>query len=263
MGFKHRTLRTATALIAVACLHAPNFSKAQDPPDLAELEASDPAMAETCAADRPAPVEYVLPTTGMIWTFPAGATDAATECAPPPGPAPVRPPAPNLFRMTALPIGNMPSLQKWERARAGGLADREGPWSELLAQANEVTGGNPLDMVNTWVNWHVRYQDDAGQDEWADALSTLERGAGDCEDFAMTKMALLSALGVPADDMFLVVLRDRRNSDHAVLAVRRNGRFYILDNRTDRLQPADEIADYTPVVSFSGEFAWTYGARLE
>jgi predicted transglutaminase-like cysteine proteinase len=254
-------LRTATALIAVACLPAP--AMAQDAPALAELEASEPATVDTCEADQPAPVEYVLPTTGMIWTFPAGPTDAATECAPPLPPAPLRPPAPNLFRMAALPIGNMPSLQKWERARADGLADREGPWSELLAQANEVTGGNPLDMVNTWVNWHVRYQEDAGPDEWAGALSTLERGAGDCEDFAMTKMALLSALGVPADDMFLVVLRDRRNSDHAVLAVRRNGRFYILDNRTDRLQAADEIADYTPVVSYSGEFAWLYGTRLE
>jgi predicted transglutaminase-like cysteine proteinase len=263
MDFRHKRSRTATALIAVACLHAPNLAKAQDPLDLAELGASEPATAETCEAEQPAPVEYVLPTTGIVWTFPADATEAAAECAPPLPPAPVRPTAPNLFRMAALPIGNMPSLQKWERARAGGLANREGPWSEMLAQANEVTGGNPLEMVNTWVNWHVRYQDDAGADEWADALSTLERGAGDCEDFAMTKMALLSALGIPADDMFLVLLRDRRNSEHAVLAVRRNGGFYILDNRTDRLQAADEIADYTPVLSFSGEFAWLYGTRLE
>src|SRR5687767_3659073 len=119
MGLRHKTLRTATALIAVACLHAP--AMAQDAPALAELEASESATAETCEADQPAPVEYVLPTTGKIWTFPAGATDAATECAPPP--PPVRPTAPNLFRMAALPIGNMPALQKWERARAGGLAD--------------------------------------------------------------------------------------------------------------------------------------------
>ena len=256
-------LRTATALIAVACLHAPNVAKAQHPVDLAGRESSEPATAQTCEAEQPAPVEYVLPTTGMVWTFPAAAIDAATQCTPPLPPAPVRPSAPNLFRMAALPIGSMPSLQKWERARAGSLADRDGPWSEMLAQANEVTGGNPLDMVNTWVNWHVRYQDDAGPDEWADALSTLERGAGDCEDFAMTKMALLSALGIPEDDMFLVLLRDRGNSDHAVLAVRRNGGFYILDNRTDRLQEAGEIADYMPVLSYSGEFAWVYGTQRE
>lgn len=263
MGLKHKRLRTAAVLMAIVCMHVPNFATAQDSPNLAELGASEHATAETCETDQPAPVEYLLPTTGMVWTFPVEATETATECPPPLPPPPVRPPAPNLLRMAALPIGTMPSQQKWERARASGIADREGPWSEMLAQANEVTGGNPLDMVNMWVNWHVRYQDDAGPDEWADALSTLDRGAGDCEDFAMTKMALLSALGIPADDMFLVLLRDRRNSDHAVLAVRRNGRFYILDNRTDRLQAADEIADYTPMLSYSGEFAWMYGRRLE
>jgi len=47
----------------------------------------------------------------------------------------------------------------------------------------------------------------------------------------------------------------------ALLAVNRNGRLHVLDNRTDKVLPADAIADYTPILSFSGPFAWTYGKR--
>lgn len=250
------------ALMALGGWLAPMNATAQDTTNTAGLANPDPTLADpvTCAVDAPDPVEYTLPTTGIVWTFPLDSTvDETADCLPPP---PVRPSAPDLFRMAALPIGETATLQKWRRARASTLADSRGPWSELLDQANAASDGNPLGMVNQWVNWHVRYQDDAGRDEWADALSTLERGAGDCEDIAVTKMALLSALGVPSDQMFLVLLRDHRNFDHAVLAVRREGAFYILDNRTDRLQPAEEVADYTPVLSFSGEFAWMYGTRL-
>ena len=166
------------------------------------------------------------------------------------------------MRMVALPIGTVPSADKWARARVDTLIGHAGPWTELLGQAQQVTGGHPLEMVNMWVNWHVRYQDDGPDDQWADALSTLRRGYGDCEDFALAKMALLSELGVSPDAMFLILLKDRRNVDHAVLAVRDNGAFYILDNRTDRLRLAGDATDYTPIVGYSGSFAWTYGRKV-
>jgi predicted transglutaminase-like cysteine proteinase len=184
------------------------------------------------------------------------------ECASPPPPLPKRPASPDLFRMVALPIGSPPSIDKWERARGDTLVGHAGPWTELLQEAGKVMDGHPLTMVNMWVNWHVRYQEDRNNDTWGDALSTLERGFGDCEDFAITKMTLLSELGVSADDMFLVLLRDRQRASHAVLAVRDRGAFYILDNRTDKLQLAQNITDYTPIVSYSGPFAWTYGRKL-
>jgi predicted transglutaminase-like cysteine proteinase len=114
-------------------------------------------------------------------------------------------------------------------------------------------------MVNQWVNWHVRYRVDQGSDEWSTSAATLMRGYGDCEDFAVAKMGLLLALGVPADDMYLVLLRDRRQVQHAVLAVKREGQLLVLDNRTDKVLPAEAIDDYTPIMSFSGPFAWTYG----
>ena len=39
-------------------------------------------------------------------------------------------------------------------------------------------------------------------------------------------------------------------------------RLVVLDNRTDKVLPAEAISDYTPILSFSGQFAWTYGRRL-
>ena len=161
--------------------------------------------------------------------------------------------------MAALPIGNALANAKWESARLGAVSEASGPWDELLAQANQVTSGNPLRMVNQWVNWHVRYRDDPAGDEWAPAVTTLRRGYGDCEDFALAKMALLRELGVSTDDMYLVLLRDRGQGEHAVLVVSRGGRLHVLDNRTDMVLAAEQVHDYTPILSFSGPFAWTYG----
>lgn len=224
-----------------------------EPSCIPEAEANEALVPEVEEAE---PV-FVMPTTGMAFTLPPDEPPAELEiCAPLP---PVRPMAPSLFRMIALPVGLNSSLEKWERARLGAVTDRPGPWDELLAQANMIAPGDPIDMVNRWVNWHIRYRIDLPGDEWATAPDTLSRGFGDCEDFAVAKMGLLLALGIPADDMYLVLLRDQRQTDHAVLAVNRDGRLYVLDNRTDTVLPADQIYDYTPIVSYSGPFSWIYG----
>ena len=240
-------------LAAIVLLAGPSPARAQDG---ATSEAA-PVAAAPCP---PEPVTFVMPTTGVPFTLPVDEEAAEPACALPPPPAPVRPPAPSLFRMIALPVGNGAPSQKWHSVRLDAI-DQPGPWDELLAQAGRVPGTDPVAMVNQWVNWHVSYRDDPAGDEWAPASTTLKRGFGDCEDFALAKMGLLLALGIPSDDMYLVVLRDQRQFDHAVLAVSRNGRLFVLDNRTDKVLPAEAIADYTPVLSFSGSFAWTYGER--
>lgn len=235
-------------LTALALLVTSAAVPAQDAVDV-----SAPAVVE-CAAAAPA---FIMPTTGVPFTLPPD--DTAEPCMPVP-PPPVRPPAPDLFRMVALPVGADGPAQKWAGARFDSVAEHAGPWRELLSEARRLSA-DPVPMVNQWVNWHIRYREDVGGDEWATASATLRRGFGDCEDFAVAKMALLADLGVSPDDMYLVLLRDQRQSDHAVLAVKRNGRLFVLDNRTDKVLPADAIADYTPVLSFSGPFAWTYGER--
>ena len=57
-------------------------------------------------------------------------------------------------------------------------------------------------------------------DYWAKPSEILAHRAGDCEDFAILKMAALLRAGIPAQSMSLVVLQDRRRKFfHAVLSV--------------------------------------------
>ena len=147
---------------------------------------------------------------------------------------------------------------QWNRVRRGsvgvGLAD--------------IRGGNPgqatIAAVNSWANAKIRYVEDRqlyGQaDYWADANTTLRRRAGDCEDIAIAKMALLAGAGVRREDMYLTIARDlARNADHALLVVKSEGRFWLLDNNTDRLLDASAANDYRPILSYSASGKWLHG----
>lgn len=131
-----------------------------------------------------------------------------------------------------------------------------------------MSGGSPgqatIAAVNSWANAKIRYVEDRqlyGQaDYWADARSTLRRRAGDCEDIAIAKMALLAGAGVRREDMYLTIARDlARNADHALLVVRSEGRFWLLDNNTDVLADASAANDYRPILSYSSAGKWLHG----
>ena len=118
--------------------------------------------------------------------------------------------------------------------------------------------------VNSWANAKIRYVEDRelyGQaDYWADAKTTLSRRAGDCEDIAIAKMALLAGAGVHRKDMYLTIARDLvRNADHALLVVRSQDKFWLLDNNTDRVLDASTANDYRPILSYSAGGKWLHG----
>lgn len=121
-----------------------------------------------------------------------------------------------------------------------------------------------LEAVNRWVNREIAYVEDRelfGQaDYWAGASLTMVLRRGDCEDIALTKMQMLTAAGFDRADMFLTIARDTvRRSDHALLVVRINGRFVVLDNATDTLLDGAYSHDYTPVLSFNDTSTWVHG----
>lgn len=186
-----------------------------------------------------------------------------SSCSLPEAQAPVRPSAPNLFGSVAVPLGPSVLDVRWKEVSKLSLEGLDGPWSILIAELGEAQGSERLQRVNRWVNEHVRYTNDGGQDHWSDAVSTIISGQGDCEDYAIAKMELLQRLGVPSEDMYLVIVRDGpRQMDHAILAVRQGEGLYVLDNRTDMLLTAEQISDYRPKLSYSGAFAWAYGYRV-
>lgn len=120
--------------------------------------------------------------------------------------------------------------------------------------------------ANLAVNHAIRYQLDPVtyglEDYWATPVETAQHGAGDCEDFAIMKMGMLAAFGLPLSSMQVVVLQDtKRNIGHAVLNVRLGETNYILDNLTDQVRPDDQIANYQPFYSVSAAGSWLHGVR--
>lgn len=125
-----------------------------------------------------------------------------------------------------------------------------------------------VEAINRWVNRKIEFGEDRDvygrADYWASASETLRRGIGDCEDFAIAKMELLSALGIGRDKMRLVVARDLvRNADHAVLVVTLADGAVMLDNMTDRLLDARLPNDYRPIMSFSQNAKWVHGYAVQ
>lgn len=90
--------------------------------------------------------------------------------------------------------------------------------------------------VNRLVNSAIRYTSDMAQwgvpDRWSPPLETFASGQGDCEDYAIAKYVALRDLGFDPNDLKVLLVKDMRlYQDHAVLAVRRDGHWLILDNR--------------------------------
>src|SRR5262245_26377531 len=119
---------------------------------------------------------------------------------------------------------------------------------EIVELGRQREGRARLGEVNRAVNLRIKPASDWLQhgvdDFWSTPLTTLGRGAGDCEDYAILKYAALRELGLAADDMRLLIVRDRRNSNHAVLAVRDDNQWLILDNRTLVLAKAEDVRHY-------------------
>lgn len=74
-------------------------------------------------------------------------------------------------------------------------------------------------------------------DHWGviDRWDLAEDGAGDCEDYALSKRHILIERGMPASAILPVVVRDKDGEGHAVLAVRTDKGDLILDNMTGEI----------------------------
>lgn len=120
--------------------------------------------------------------------------------------------------------------------------------------------------INISINRLVDYRSDSDVygvlDYWATPAEILSAGKGDCEDFAILKMAALRAAGVPSDSMALVVLRDAsRNFYHAVLAVSTSSQTYVLDNLRDAVLTDKQLPQYQALYSLSAQKAWVHGYK--
>jgi predicted transglutaminase-like cysteine proteinase len=165
----------------------------------------------------------------------------------------------------AFAVSRTPLYDRWKTVASAPVPDRP-EVAELLHQLRGQSRAKQLDTVNRWMNARLQFASDwevyGEADHWAPLSESLPRGRGDCEDYAIGKMQLLRAAGVPAKDMYLLIARDLvRRADHALLIVRTDNQFVVLDSSNDLLLTDQEVSDYQPVMSFSGDQSWLHGMQ--
>ena len=83
----------------------------------------------------------------------------------------------------------------------------------------------------------------------------LDRGTGDCEDYAILKMHLLLALGMDPNDLYLVAglynHSDGTVGGHAVLVIRFYGNLWVLDNMRNMIIPLEEYRQFEPMAAMN------------
>lgn len=131
-------------------------------------------------------------------------------------------------------------------------------WQNLLETSGSDAENAKLQRVNRFINRSITFVDDrqawGAEDYWATPAQTLNRGLGDCEDFAIAKYFSLVRMGVPSEKLRLTFVKAlKQNQAHMVLTyyASPDAQPLILDNLDPRIRPASERGDLLPVYSFN------------
>ena len=172
---------------------------------------------------------------------------------------------PNTFGSVAIPTTRSPYAEKWRHSAKAGSGII---WDRMLSKVSAGRSEKDrLQSVQKLVNHTITWAPDTylwGQDDyWSSPDETLRKGSGDCEDSAILKMMLLKAAGFQRENLFLVVGLDTAlKQAHAVLVVKSEGRFWVLNQRSDSIVTDDTFAYFAPVVSMSAGQTWLHGYKL-
>ena len=137
------------------------------------------------------------------------------------------------------------------------------PSSELNILLSGLTGKTDLEKleaVNLFFNNRIQYVPDLDlwgvPEYWATPDELIDRGAGDCEDFAIAKYFSLIQAGV--DESLLKIIYARlltTGENHMALAYDDS---LILDNLVDNIMTMTERSDLLPIVGFNRAGLWRY-----
>jgi predicted transglutaminase-like cysteine proteinase len=129
---------------------------------------------------------------------------------------------------------------------------------EVTQAAHGKSGRALIGAINRAVNLAIQSTGDLVQhgveDRWSAPIDTFATGRGDCEDFAIAKYVALTEIGVAKEDVRLLIVRNvRAHTDHALLAVRHEDRWLVLDNRHFALVDAEEAKDFVAFIALDVE----------
>ncbi|MGY8664480.1 transglutaminase-like cysteine peptidase [Bradyrhizobium sp. UFLA05-109] len=118
----------------------------------------------------------------------------------------------------------------------------------IVDQARSREGRARLGEANRAINLAIKAANDGPDDVWSSPLATFQRGAGDCEDYAIAKLAALRLAGIAPEDLRIVFVRDRQvGEEHAVAAARLDGHWLMLDNRRMAMVEDEVARTYQPL----------------
>lgn len=177
--------------------------------------------------------------------------------------------------VVALLVPGLPT-QAWDAERMKAAAARLSPRAvagvqalqPLLMQSVGQDELAQLQTVNQFFNRRIQFREDTeawGQvDYWASPLESLDRGQGDCEDYAIAKYFSLLAVGMPVAKLRLVYVRAQIGGPQGVVQAHMVLAYYaapgaepmILDNLITDVRPASRRPDLVPVFSFNSEGLW-------
>lgn len=160
--------------------------------------------------------------------------------------------------------------QRW-----GNVANQKfAAWRTLISTASGLQDTDRLKRVNDFFNRQMRFGEDVDvwsqPDYWATPMESMGQGAGDCEDFAISKYFTLREAGVAPGKLRLIYVRASSGTTggapsqaHMVLAyyAQPDAEPLVMDNLVSEIRPASRRPDLVPVFSFNSEGVFTGGAK--
>lgn len=143
---------------------------------------------------------------------------------------------------------------------------RKEQWRNIVDNWRGMSRDKQLRVINGFFNnWPSKSdQQNYGEKEyWASPEEMLRKGSGDCEDYAIIKYLALRYLNWPTEDMWLVLVQDKKKkTHHAVLAARYGSQIFILDNlsKPRYLLIPDEtyMKNYMPFYAINERSSWIF-----
>jgi predicted transglutaminase-like cysteine proteinase len=152
-------------------------------------------------------------------------------------------------------LAEMPKISKCQ-TNLDGCTSTDRKFADIVKEAASREGLAKIALINATINALIDYEPDRNQwgvaDQWTapfvNKKGAFETGHGDCEDYALAKYVALRQAGVRSEDVRVVLVHDYAvRADHAILAVRYDKRWLILDNRWDKLVEDKELTQFKPL----------------